>query len=239
MATWQKAIREFKAKSQTHDGEVAAVVLMYLAIKKNDYPYHMASIFKKELNKKNSWKIEKLNYLKSLTDKNQLTILLSNMQKAGFLESIKEESRRPKRIYRLKIDVMSSPFANTGIRKLYYNPPFKNETQKNELNDIEIIKNFFLSKFEISDVHDYFVKWSEIDKFDFITFLGLLKNEAEKMNDSKMKELMVRNIYDTQKHEKAVLKLKSHSEIIDKMESENRKRTIYREPSIYEKISKW
>ena len=53
-----------------------------------------------------------------------------------------------------------------------------------------------------------------------------------------MKEWMISNIYDTQKLEKAILSLESHSKIIDQMESENRKRKIYREPSIYEKISK-
>jgi hypothetical protein len=62
---------------------------------------------------------------------------------------------------------------------------------------------------------------------------------AEEMKDTNMKELIRRNVYDTQQQEKEVTDLMSSSDMIDKMESENRKRKIYREPSIYEKISEW
>lgn len=235
MATWHEAIREFKAESQNHDGETATIVLMYLALKQKDYPYHMASIFEEELKEKNGWSKEKLNYLRSLKDKNQLTILLTKMQEAGFLESIKEQGGRSKRFYNIKIDVISSPYADSGFRKLYYSHLVKGKPQKIEAIDQDIVKAF-LSKLETTEIHDYFVTWSEIDKFDFITFLGLLKNEAERMSDSKMKELMIRNIYDSKRIEKAILSFKSRSEIIEKMESENRKRKIYRESSIYEKF---
>jgi hypothetical protein len=235
MATWHEAIREFKAESQSHDGETATIVLMYLVLKREDYPYHMASIFKEELKEKNGWSKEKLDYLRSLKDKNQLTILLTKMQEAGFLESTKEQGGRSKRIYNIKIEVMSSPYAEAGYKNLYYFLPNKGKTPKNEAIDQDIVKAF-LPKLKIPEFHDYFVTWSGIDKFDFITFLGLLKNEAERMSDSNMKELMIRNIYETKRIEKAIFSLKSHFEIVGKMESENRKRKIYREPSIYEKI---
>ena len=65
--------------------------------------------------------------------------------------------------------------------------------------------------------------------------MGLLEKEAEEMKDTNMKELMRRNIFDTLHHEKAVANFKSYSEITDKMESENKARKIYREPSIYER----
>ncbi|MHB8117848.1 MAG: hypothetical protein ACYDHX_03845 [Methanothrix sp.] len=235
MVTWQKTIKKFKAEKKDHDGEAATIILMYLTIKREDYPYHMARIFKKELKEENGWNEEKLKYLRSVKDKNQLTILLFKMEKEGFLESIKEQSGRPTRYYSLKTDILSSPFANIDFRKLYYDLPNKKEPHKDEACDKEVVRNF-LSKLGDNDIHAYFVAWSEIDKFDFITFLGLLKKEAEGMKDINMKELIRRNIYDTQQQEKAVADLMSSSEIIDKMESENRKRKFYREPSIYERF---
>ena len=201
---------------------------MYLAVKQKDYPYHMANIFKKELKKETGWNEEKLRYLRSIRDRNQLVTILKKMEEEGFLESIKVDSIRHIRYYNLKIDILSSPFANIDIRRLYYDFSKNAETQKDEYSDKELARNF-LSKLGNNDIHDYFVIWSGIDKFDFITFLGFIKKEAENLKDTDMTELIRRNIYDTQRHEKIVADLISHSELIDKMESENRKRKIYRE----------
>jgi hypothetical protein len=148
MVTWQKAIKEFKAEKQDHDGEAATIILMYLAIKRKDYPYHMASIFKKELKKENGWDEDKLKYLRSLKDKNQLTILLPKMEKKGFLESIKEQSKRLSRNYSVKTEILSSPFADIGFRKLYYDLLNKKEPRKDEACDREVARNF-LSNFGV------------------------------------------------------------------------------------------
>ena len=71
MVTWQNAIRKFKAEKRDHDGEAATLILMYLAIERRDYPYNMANIFTKELKNKKGWNEEKINYLRSVKDKNQ------------------------------------------------------------------------------------------------------------------------------------------------------------------------
>ena len=238
MVTWQNAIRKFRAEKRDHDGEAATLILMYLAIKGRDYPYNMANIFTKELKNKNGWNEEKINYLRSVKDKNQLTSLLPKMEKEGFLESEKEQCKCPRRYYSINVEILSSPFANTDLRKFYYDILNKNEPNRNEACDKRAARTF-LSKLGNNEIHDYFVTWSEIDKFDFITFLGLLMNEAEKIKDTTMKELIKKNIYDIQHQEKEAADFRSFLEIVERMELENRARKIYREKSIYERILEW
>ena len=90
MDSWYKIVKGFEAENQEYDGAKATLVLMYLAIAGEDYPYHMAKKFKDGIVQENGWNAEQIKYLRSLKDSNQLRVLLRDMEKKNLVVSRKE-----------------------------------------------------------------------------------------------------------------------------------------------------
>jgi hypothetical protein len=87
-----------------------------------------------------------------------------------------------------------------------------------------------------NDVHDYFIIWGKVEKFDFITFLGLIKKIAIDTKNNEMLTLTSRNIHHLINEEKERAKISLILNFAEKMESENKARAIYKEPSIYDRF---
>ena len=235
MSSWQSAIKEFKAEKEKHHGEVATLVLMYLAIKGEDYAYNMAGILKKELTVQNGWTEEQLTYLRSLTDTSQLGTLLSRMEKRGFVSSRKGQTGRRNRYYALNMNILCYPFDSELFRKSYYNS-LKSEGLHIDEAEVKSAASEFLKELNKRDLIVYLSRWSIAKKFDFLTFLAFLKEEAKEMNNEYIVRIITENISHIYEIEKEIGKLKFSSEYFNKTLSDNEARKIYKAPTAAERL---
>ena len=94
----------------------------------------------------------------------------------------------------------------------------------------------FLDELSKKERDIYFRRWSKIDKFDYLTFLGFLKDEAQDMKDEEMVSLLNKNIHQILQGEREVMKLKDHIKTAEKIRSENEARGIKDELNPVDKI---
>lgn len=207
MITWQERIKEFRAEKSEYHGAAATLVLMFLAIIGECYAYKMAEKFKEGLTKGNGWDDEQIKYLRSLSDHNQLNVLLPKMEEKGFIisreEPIKskkdptENTKRYRRYYRLDPWIcVAGPsgklYPSEGEGCLLHGKKVEEEFYLAADFLVDLIKN---------DYMHYFKLFSSIRVFDFITFLMLLKDEAMKLNNKKMEIILINRIGDAERVE--------------------------------------
>jgi hypothetical protein len=222
--SWQKVIKEFRAEKSESNGFAASLILMYLAFGK-DYPYDMAIKFKKELLPETGWTEEQLKCFSKLKDVNQLNVLLNGMENRGLLKSRKEDKGRRRKYFQLNEDIIISPFTNEGLDKMIRDIAKSNGSTDNEAKDRDLVLGFLdeLSK-RCRDI--YFGRWSSIEKFDYLTVLGCLKQEALDMKNEAILILLNDNIHSIIELEKRTMKIKSNSEINHEIRLENKARHI-------------
>jgi DNA-binding transcriptional ArsR family regulator len=233
---WHRAIKVFKAEEEEHDGEAATLVLMWLAIKGEDYAYNMAKIFKKELIVENGWAEEQLAYLRSLKKPSQVGTLLSKMEKEGFVASRKEQTGRRNKYYALNVNMLCCYIKDERFRKSHYDSPKSKALHFDEAKDKSTVSEF-QKELAKRDLTGYLSRWSIIKKFDFFTFLAFLREEAKKMNDEDMVRIITENISNIHEIEKAVQELKFRSEYLKRSALDNEARKIYKAQTAAEKLS--
>jgi hypothetical protein len=149
---WHEVFGEVKG---TNSAKVCA--LLYLAMG-TDYAYNMAIQFRNS-------KIGD----KALIDQSQLQPILSDLEKKKFLTS-KEDTRggRKRKYFTLNRQVLCSP---TGV-EFYHLPP----CSVLNISDDQI--EDFLIELGKRDRNQYFSRIKSVNRFDFITFLVILQEEA-------------------------------------------------------------
>jgi oligoribonuclease NrnB/cAMP/cGMP phosphodiesterase (DHH superfamily) len=187
LKSWQEIIKEFKAQKPEYDGAAAALILMYLAVIGEDYPYQMAKRFEEGLIAENGWDEVKLKFLRSLKKESQLRTRLKEMVEKGLLVSRKEQQKYTQKFYHY---YSLDPWIFVHYQGEHCPIP----QHKKQIND-----EFFLAaEFQVSifkdDVKPYFKSWSSLARFDFITFLIFLMNEAEEIKNEKMVKLLDHHI---------------------------------------------
>jgi hypothetical protein len=222
--SWQEIIKGFTAEEEKGHGVAASLVLMYLAFGQR-HAYKMAKDFQKGLTVENGWKEGQLKFISKLKDVNQLHMLLDGMEKKGFLKSYKEEKGRRQRYFRLNEDIIISPYSNEGLDEMLRELSKSKGFQANEEKERDSIPRF-LDELSERSVDIYFNRWSKIERFDYLTFLGFLKKEAQDMENEEMVILLNRNIHHILQGDKEEIKLKAHFETIEKIRSENKARGI-------------
>jgi hypothetical protein len=213
---WQDVIGELEFYEPA-----ATLILMYLSVMKTDYPYNMAEEFKNGLIKENGWSEKQLKLLNCLRNENQIRPILVKMEEEGLVISAKEPKGRRLRHYSLNIEIVSTSWTNEGFRKILR----PKKTPDSGVGDNEMVGNF-LKEQNKNDLVHYLKIWSKIEKFDYITFLGFLKDEASDKKHERMKRLLQENIHDYLEVIKASEELKSSCEMMNRIREENKARKI-------------
>jgi hypothetical protein len=185
--TWQDIIKGFKAKKKKGDGAAATLVLLYLSLGK-DFPYNMAKSFNINLTRETGWDEGVLEYVKKLKDKNQLSVLMKEMEEKGLLISEKETKGRRKRFYRINPKIIYRAetteaewkFGFAGIETIVR---YKEKEDPEEINKL-------LNALEKQDRCVYYYKWNYLHSYDFIGFLDFLMQEAKEFNLTKVESLI-------------------------------------------------
>jgi hypothetical protein len=175
---------------------------MYLALGE-DYAYNIAGRFANGLTKKNQWNDKQIRefHLRTLMNKTgPLSSLLNDMEKKKLLISRKDFVGKPKRKYfSVNPVILLSPDGSKNyFVPSFYDPTYYEiqrityrERKISELSEKEI--KDFLQELEKEkptgkDADSYFDKrfqwWCSIKRFDYITFLKFLQEEAN-MRDKK------------------------------------------------------
>jgi hypothetical protein len=220
---WQEIIKEFTAEEQKGHGFAASLVLMYLAFGQQ-YGYKMAEDFKRGLTAENGWKEEQLKYLSKLKDVNQLNVLLNSLEHKGLLISSKEEKGRRRKFFQLHEDIIISSYCMEGVDGLIRGLS-KSRFLANEETERALICSF-LDALSNRNRETYFSRWSAIEKFDYLTFLGILKEEAKDMKNEEMVSLLNKNIHEILQIEQEMITFKTHIETAERIRSENKARGI-------------
>jgi hypothetical protein len=236
MSSWHAVIKEFKAEKEEHNGEAATLALMYLAIKGEDSAYRMAKFFRNELIAEKGWTEDQMRYLGPLTHQSQLGTLFSRMEMSGFVRSRKKQTGRRNRFYILNEDIILYPFNDEFFQKLHDNR-LKSKGIYVDGAEAKSDARAFLNELRKKDIAFYLRKWSVIEKFDFLTFLAFLSDEARELNNSYLMRIITENISTILKSEEERTKLKSRFEYFDKAVSDNESRKIYKAQTAVERIA--
>jgi hypothetical protein len=222
--SWQEIIKKFTAVEEEGHGFAASLVLMYLAFGQ-EYAYNMSKEFEKGISSENGWKEEQLVYSSKLKDVDQLHTLLEGMEKKGLLKSYKEAKGRRRRYFRLDENIILSPYSNGGLDGMLHDISRLKGFSTNEEKERASVCRF-LDELSKKSRDTYFRRWSKIEKFDYLTFLGVLKEEAQHMKNEEIAGLLNKNIHYILEGEKQYKELKTHIETVEKIRSENKARRI-------------
>ena len=166
----------FKAERKKGDGVSATLVLLYLSLGK-DFPYNMAKSFSSNLTVENGWDEEIQEYVKKLKDKNQLSVLMKEMEEKGLLVSEKEQKGRRKRFYKINpiiIYISETTETEREARDFCLDLIFRGDRVKKDPEEIEKL----MDALENQDCKFYYKKWNKMNFYDFISFLNFLEQEA-------------------------------------------------------------
>lgn len=186
MKSWQEILKEFKAEIPKYDGAKATLALLCLAVAGELYPSRMAKKFKEGLVQENGWNVEQIKYLRSLKDPNQIRILLRDMEEKNLIVSRKEPKTLVTYYHWYRLD----PSICVGGPKEKLCPFHK----KQSLREFYLAADFLFCELSDCNLMHYFKLWSQIEVFDFITFLMFLKDEADRLNNEQMKNILSRQI---------------------------------------------
>ncbi|MGD0952261.1 MAG: hypothetical protein ABR985_07685 [Methanotrichaceae archaeon] len=170
---WHTKLSSIEGGSQ----EAVILALMYFVLGE-DYAYHMASQFAKELTDKNLWKDEQIKKFKLKILKNKsgpLSTLLNQMEKNKLLIAREDMIGKHKRKYfSINPAILLCPDDSRQYFVVSSSEFFEITTKEID----EYLKE--LKKKNVQELKVYLKQWSSIRKFDFVTFLEFLMAEADK-----------------------------------------------------------
>ena len=180
MKYWHEVIAKYNNPQETYDKRkegkylqsIVIILLMYLSRGK-DYPYNIAKTFRS---------IDGLNLqgIKLLSHASKLSSLLLKMKKDGLLIQVPDTIHLKERTYyELNPIIISSPVFLLSDRD------HMNKEKSFEI-PIDMIK-IFLSWLTESNKKEEIESWSQIKRFDFLTFIMFLQRKAKEWEELKEK----------------------------------------------------